>query len=119
MTMVFLVAALNPAVAEAGVTPTCFGKVATIVGSGGETRVDGTAGPDVIVSRWDDQVIHGQGGNDLLCGHADIHGGPGNDRIRVQSEKAFLDASSLYGGPRATTRFTELSPLTRIRTSRT
>ena len=93
----------DAAVAQGGTAPTCFGKAATIVGPrpepGAITRVVGTAGPDVIFSRWDDQLIHGRGGDDLLCGHAGIFGGRGDDRMRVRSEQAFLDASSLYGGP--------------------
>lgn len=104
--MVFLLvapSARDAAVAEVGAAPTCFGKPATIVGSRpsgeGNTRVVGTAGPDVIFSRWDDQFIYGRGGNDLLCGHASIFGGRGDDRMRVRSEKAFLDASILNGGP--------------------
>jgi len=96
---ILLFAALDPAVAQAGTTPTCFGEAATIVGSRGETRVHGTAGRDVIFSRWDDQFIHGHGGDDLLCGHSSIYGGRGDDRMIVRSEKAFLDGSSLYGGP--------------------
>jgi Ca2+-binding RTX toxin-like protein len=103
-TLVLLAPFVHDAVAQAGSGPTCFGKAATIVGprpgnAAGETRVIGTAGPDVIFSRWDDQFIFGRGGDDLLCGHAEIHGGPGDDRLSVRSEKAFLDASSLYGGP--------------------
>lgn len=101
---VFLLAAPSAPVAQAGSGPTCFGKAATIVGPrpgspDGNTRVNGTAGPDVIFSRWDDQFIFGLGGNDLLCGHAEIHGGRGDDRMSVRSERAFLDASSLFGGP--------------------
>ncbi len=80
-------------------TPTCFGEPATIVGSSGDRRVDGTDGPDVIYSQWDDQAIHGLGGDDLLCGHSSIFGGQGDDRISVHSEPAFLDYSALHGGP--------------------
>lgn len=100
---VFMVGAVGPAAGQGGTTPRCFGEPATIVGSepapGTTTHVVGTAGRDVIFSRWDDQFLHGLGGDDLLCGHAGIRGGPGDDRMRVRSEPAFLDASSLYGGP--------------------
>ena len=79
--------------------PTCFGRPATIVGAPGVARVVGTAGPDVIFSRWDDQVIHGGRGRDVLCGQSDISGGRGDDLMQVRSERAFLDASSVRGGP--------------------
>jgi Ca2+-binding RTX toxin-like protein len=69
------------------------------VGSRGDDRVNGTAGPDVIFSRWDDQTLRGLGGDDLMCGHSDMYGGLGDDRMAVRSEQAFLDMSVLSGGP--------------------
>src|SRR5918994_839236 len=72
-------------------TPTCFGRAATMVGSG---VIVGTSGDDVIVgSAGDDEISAGAGndrvcsleGNDLVRGElADdrADGGPGNDRMR-------------------------------------
>ena len=45
----------------------CFGKPATITGSG---LIDGTARDDVIVGSAADDTIDGKGGNDRICGLA-------------------------------------------------
>ena len=45
----------------------CFGKPATITGSG---LIDGTSSNDVIVGSAADDTIDGRGGNDLICGGA-------------------------------------------------
>src|SRR6185503_28936 len=61
--------------------PTCFGKPATVAGSG---IVGGTSGNDVIVGSASDDTIEGKGGNDLICGldGSDvIQGGLGNDQV--------------------------------------
>ena len=47
---------------SADAPPECFGKPATITGSG---VIDGTAGHDVIVGSASDDTIDGKGGNDL------------------------------------------------------
>src|SRR5918993_5640985 len=72
-------------------TPTCFGRAATMVGSG---VIVGTSGDDVIVgSAGDDEISAGAGndrvcsleGNDLVRGELGddrADGGPGNDRMR-------------------------------------
>jgi Ca2+-binding RTX toxin-like protein len=64
--------------------PTCFGQRATIVGSGGGDRMQGTSGPDVMVGQGGNDTIDGGGGNDLICGNGQndtIHGDVGNDRL--------------------------------------
>jgi Ca2+-binding RTX toxin-like protein len=64
---------------------TCFGKVATIRPSAGQTQVTGTPGVDVIIGRDAAEAIDGRGGKDLICGGGggdDIVGGAGNDKIR-------------------------------------
>ena len=96
---VALVGTLNSSVAQAGATPRCFGEPATIVGGPGALRVEGTAGRDVIFSRWEGTVLYGRGGNDLLCGGSDIHGGEGNDRMTIHSAGPTLIQSALFGGP--------------------
>lgn len=65
--------------------PSCFGSLATIVGTGGDDVLVGTAGRDVIVGLGGDDVIRGLGGDDLLCGgNGDdlLAGGGGDDRLR-------------------------------------
>ena len=62
-------------------SPKCFGKPATITGSG---TIDGTAGNDVIIGSAGDDTIDGLRGNDLICalGGGDVvMGGLGNDQL--------------------------------------
>ncbi len=73
---------------------TCMGRVATIVGTPGDDRIQGTTGDDVIVALTGDDVILASGGDDIICagggddlvrggrGHDVITGGPGRDRLR-------------------------------------
>jgi Ca2+-binding RTX toxin-like protein len=56
-------ALLGPGAAS-GAAETCRGKAATVVGSG--HRVDGTEGPDVIVTNGA-RSVHAKGGDDLVC----------------------------------------------------
>ncbi len=66
------------------VTPTCFGKKATIVGTPGNDRIPGTSRADVIVGLGGNDRINGLGGNDLICGgdgNDTLIGGTGTDRI--------------------------------------
>ncbi|MGH2695871.1 MAG: calcium-binding protein [Actinomycetota bacterium] len=56
--------------------PRCFGKKATIVGTGGRDRIKGTPRADVIVALGGGDAINGKAGDDLICG------GGGNDTIR-------------------------------------
>jgi len=75
------------------VEASCLGQPATIVGTEGRDRVEGTQRGDVIVTLGGDDLIDGRGGDDLICsgegndqivaGDGDdvIEGGDGNDRI--------------------------------------
>lgn len=56
-------------------TPTCDGKVATILGTPGPSEVRGTSGNDVIVDLDGDNTVRGRGGSDTICT------GPGNDQV--------------------------------------
>lgn len=71
-----------PAAADTG--PTCGWRRATIVGTGGDDRLHGTAGSDVIVGFAGDDRIFGRGGHDFICGNGGedyVEGGTGHDRI--------------------------------------
>ena len=62
----------------------CFGKRATICGTGGRDRLTGTAGRDVIVGLKGNDIIKGLDGNDLICGGSGkdmLVGGRGKDRL--------------------------------------
>jgi len=85
------VVASIPRAAADEAPPTCFGRVATIWGSG---LLEGTPGDDVIVGDGAEDTIYGYEGDDIICGlsHADtIYGGPGNDRIRGGLGKDVID----------------------------
>ena len=61
---------------------TCFGRVATIVGTSAAETINGTPGDDVIVGLGGADRINGGGGNDIICGDSGndvIFGGSGND----------------------------------------
>jgi Ca2+-binding RTX toxin-like protein len=78
-----------------GARPSCYGKVATIVGTEGDDFIKGTARSDVIVGRGGKDRIDGGEGNDIICGGSgggryktgdlvaqqELRGGPGNDVI--------------------------------------
>lgn len=60
----------------------CNGLPATIVGSSGDDRIEGTPDRDVIVAGEGRDVIFGREGNDVICGGPGpdvIKGGRGND----------------------------------------
>jgi Ca2+-binding RTX toxin-like protein len=80
LVVVFLVPAPAASTAPAA---TCFGKPATIVDLREGVTVWGTLGPDVIVVRANARVF-GRGGNDRICGHGDLRGGPGDDKISMR-----------------------------------
>ena len=63
----------------------CQGRVATIVGTEGNDRLQGTDGNDVIAGLGGNDKISGRGGHDRICGGAGndvINGGKGNDRLQ-------------------------------------
>ena len=73
--------------------PTCFGQTATILGSRGEERIEGTPGADVIIGRGGRDIIFGAEGDDVICGNVGsdvIDGGGGDDRMSGASEQDFI-----------------------------
>lgn len=75
---------------------TCFGRVATVLGTSGDDVIDGTAKPDVIVGLGGNDRIRGLGGNDFICGGSGrdrIEGAGGNDKL-----DGGLDSDTLIGG---------------------
>jgi Ca2+-binding RTX toxin-like protein len=80
--LIFIVSLLP--MREARAAPTCFGRTATIVGTGGNDKLVGTTGADVIVGRSGADIIRGRGGNDRICGGSGVDkiaGGGGRDRL--------------------------------------
>lgn len=66
---------------------TCFGKLATIVGTNGSDTLDGTSGKDVIQALGGNDTIDGKGGGDRICagsGADVVNGGGGKDKISGQ-----------------------------------
>lgn len=70
------------------VAVTCFGKLATIVGTSRNDVLIGTPGRDVIAGLGGKDVIKGGGGNDLLCG------GSGSDKLRGGKGRDKLDGGA-------------------------
>jgi Ca2+-binding RTX toxin-like protein len=79
-------AVLNMSAAHAAKAD-CFGKRATIVGTGQDDTLRGTRGDDVIVGGRGSDTISGRGGDDRICGSA------GRDVIRGKG-----GADSIDGG---------------------
>jgi hypothetical protein len=86
-------------------TPTCAGKVATIVGTNAANTIRGTGGRDVIVAKGGNDRVIGRGGNDLICGGAGadtLSGSGGNDQLLGQDGDDVLYGNdgndSLHGG---------------------
>jgi RTX calcium-binding nonapeptide repeat (4 copies) len=71
-------------------TPTCFGVLATIVGTSGNDVIHGTNGNDVIAALGGADAIHGRGGNDLVCG------GSGTDTLFDGFGKDSLDGGIYF-----------------------
>jgi hypothetical protein len=95
LVVVFLV---PTSVASTAPAPTCFGNPATIVDLRESVEVWGTPGPDVIVVRANARV-YARGGNDRICGHGDIRGGPGDDLISMRGHpNGELNFTYAFGG---------------------
>jgi len=92
--------------ADNPVTPTCHGKPATLVGTPGKDKLNGTKKADVVVSLGGNDVVRGRGGNDVVCagdGNDTVRGGSGKDRLYGEKGKDRLVGDSgrdrLVGGP--------------------
>ncbi len=84
----------------------CSNRLATIVGTNGNNRINGTSGNDVIVGKKGKDIIDGKGGNDIICGNGGkdtliggsgtdiLIGGSGNDTLRGGA-----GVDGLFGGP--------------------
>ena len=67
--------------------PSCFGRLATIVGSPGNDKLKGSSSDDVIVGLGGKDKIKGLGGKDRICGGDDrdkINGGEKRDKCDGQ-----------------------------------
>ncbi len=82
-----LVLAAAPAFAQT--TPTCNGKVATIIGTDDGETIKGTKYPDVIWGGGGDDIISGGSGADTICG------GDGSDYISGGNGPDWIDGG--YG----------------------
>ena len=85
-------AAVN-GVVEIEVAPSCLGRTATIVGSPGDERIEGTPAPDVIVGRGGRDTVFSGEGDDRVCGTAGddvVDGGAGDDRLSGASGADFI-----------------------------
>ena len=77
----------------------CGKRIATIVGTPGRDRLQGSIGPDVIAARGGRDRIDGVEGDDRICagaGRDKVRGGPGDDRLRGNKGR-----DRLNGGPGA------------------
>lgn len=81
--------------AAAAQSPTCDGRMATIVGTEDDDILTGTAGRDVIVGLGGNDIIRGLSGSDRICG------GDGRDRILGGKGADILfgegDGDKIYG----------------------
>lgn len=66
----------------------CLGKRATVSGTAGDDRLEGTSQPDVIAAQGGNDTVLALSGNDRVCG------GSGRDRL-----KGSTGADRLSGGP--------------------
>ncbi|WP_459970743.1 calcium-binding protein [Nocardioides pyridinolyticus] len=72
------------AATTAGGAPTCAGRTATIVGTTGADRIEGTPEDDVIVAGGGRDIVFGKGGDDVVCGNRGddvLDGGDGDDEL--------------------------------------
>ena len=92
--------------ADAGHTPTCLNRKATIVGTPGNDTLRGTSKADVIVGLGGHDSITGRGGSDYICGGGgrdvidagdgsdSLSGGAGDDRLVARQAELHRDAAA-------------------------
>ena len=97
---------------SAQAAPECFGRHATIVGTGDHDELVGTNGDDVIVALAGRDAIDARGGDDLICAGAGldgywklVRGGGGHDRISGGGGR-----DEILGGPGRDTLFGGFEP---------
>ena len=103
-------AALGAAGASGRSAPTCFGKKATITGSG---TIIGTDANDVIVGSDGADTINGKGGDDRICGLG------GDDQIQVGSMTTRSTPATAATSSGATSSTSQATPLAEETTSST
>jgi Ca2+-binding RTX toxin-like protein len=86
--------------------PKCQGRTATIAGTKGDDRLNGTPNADVIVGLGGGDELYGKGGNDWICagpGGDFLSGGAGNDRLYSGGGNNSISGDAgddvLQGGP--------------------
>jgi uncharacterized delta-60 repeat protein len=85
---------------------TCAGETATLVGTDGADKLNGSIGDDVIATLGGNDKVKAGKGNDLVCGgdgNDKISGGPGKDVLRGEAGKDKLKGGGAkdkcIGGP--------------------
>ena len=94
---VFPAATAGGSVSDGRAVAVCFGRTATITGTGAGETLFGTTGADVMVGLGGDDIIYGLGGNDRVCGGSGndtIIGGGGRDKLN-----GGVDDDVVGGGP--------------------
>jgi Ca2+-binding RTX toxin-like protein len=89
-----------------GVSATCKGKQATLIGTNGNDAFSGTPGRDVMAGLGGNDRLSGLAGNDLICGGKGkdtLIGGKGKDKLYGQKGKDKLKGKAgkdlCVGGP--------------------
>jgi hypothetical protein len=75
-------------------TPTCRGRLATIIGTNGNDVIEGTAGADVVASLRGNDAVDLGNGDDVACGgrgRDQLFGGGGDDRLYGQQGRDLID----------------------------
>jgi Tol biopolymer transport system component len=92
-------------ISQANRTQSCYGRTATIVGTGKDETIIGTPGNDVIKGKKGDDVIKGKKGDDIICGNRGddrLFGGRGEDTLIGGKGRDFLKGGSgadqVFGG---------------------
>lgn len=94
--------------ARRGINPAsrlCNGRIATLLGTSGDDKINGTPGPDVVVSFGGNDIINTFGGKDVICsgsGNDIINAGADADEVRAGTGDDTIDAGDgpdrIYAG---------------------